>query len=257
VSLFRWPFRRLPHDETPRLVEHLRRAGVTQAWAGSFEGLLHRDVGGVNARLAEECQRHGDGLLVPFGCVNPALPDWQEDLRRCAEDHRMPGVRLHPDYHGYTLADPAFAELLTLAKQHGLVVQVALKMEDERTQHPRMPVPLVDAAPLIDLLPKHPGLPVVLLNALKDVRGEAAARLVMAGHVFFDIAFLESVGGIGRLIEQVPHERLLFGSCFPLFYFEAARLKLRESELGDFIEKAITRENARRLLRADGAPGMP
>jgi hypothetical protein len=41
VYLSRWPFRRLRGDETPELVAMLRRAGVTQAWAGSFDGVLH------------------------------------------------------------------------------------------------------------------------------------------------------------------------------------------------------------------------
>jgi hypothetical protein len=97
VSLSRWPFRRLAGDETPELVARLRKHGVVQAWAGSFDGILHWDVGGVNARLAAECRSHGGSLLVPFGCVNPKLPDWQEDLRRCQEDYRMPGIRLHPN----------------------------------------------------------------------------------------------------------------------------------------------------------------
>ena len=42
VSLFHWPFRRLPLDVTEKLVKKLRSLGVTQAWAGSFEGILHR-----------------------------------------------------------------------------------------------------------------------------------------------------------------------------------------------------------------------
>jgi len=245
LTLSRWPFRRCPLDETPALVAKLREHGVTQAWAGTFDGLLHKDVGSANARLAAECRAHA-GLLVPFGSVNPKLPDWEEELRRCTEIHRMPGIRLHPNYHGYKLDDPAFARLLALAAEKKLIVQLAVIMEDERTLHPFVQVPPVDTAPLADLLKKTPGLRLQLLNTFRTLRGEPLLRLAAAGaHV--EIATLEGVAGVANLLKQLPVERLLFGSHAPLFYFESAALKLKESVLTPDQDRAIRSSNALRL----------
>ena len=246
VYLSRWPFRRLPCDETPALVEKLRTAGVKQAWCGSFDGLLHKDIAAVNARLAEECKAHGDGekpLLIPFGSINPKLPDWKEDLRRCVEVHKMPGIRLHPNYHGYKLDDPDFAALISIAVEKKLLVQLAIRMEDPRTQHPLLQVPDVDATPLEALVKRHAGLRLVILNGLMPLRPDVVDKLAAAG-VSFEIAMLEGIAGITKLLKSVPLERILFGSYFPFFAWEAAKLKLQESALARFQVEAISEKNA-------------
>jgi predicted TIM-barrel fold metal-dependent hydrolase len=246
--LGRWPLRHLSGEDTADLVSRLRRHGVVQAWVGSIDGLLHRDMAAVNARLADACRRYGDGLLVPFGSVNPKLADWEDDLRRCVEEHHMPGIRLHPNYHGYKLDDPNFAKLLHLAAERGLIVQLALIMEDERTMHPLLRVEPTSVTGLPDLLKQTPGLRLVLLNSQRVLSGRALAGLIAAGEISVEIAMLEGVGGVANLLAQVPLNRVLFGSYAPVFYFESALLKLQESPLRDEQLGAIRGANARQLL---------
>lgn len=250
VTLSRWPFRRLPLDEMPALVEALQARGITQAWAGSFDALLNKDVASINARLAEDCAKNRNGMLLPFGAVNPKLPDWEEDLRRCAEDYGMRGIRLHPNYHSYALDDPLFARLLQLATERKLIVQITTAMEDERMMHPLMQVKPVDVNPLVDLLPTVPGARIVLLNALRTVPAPILPKIIGAGEVYAEIASLEGVGGIANILQRMPVERLLFGSHAPLFYVESALLKLKESPLMPEQRQAICSENAARLLAA-------
>ncbi|HUF09401.1 MAG TPA: amidohydrolase family protein [Rhodothermales bacterium] len=256
VHLFDWPFRRLKYARTGPLVEKLRGHRITQAWAGSFEAVLQKQLDGVNRRLAEECRIAGDGMLLPFGSVNPAWPDWEEDLRRCDEQHRMPGIRLYPGYHGYTLDHPEFVRLLAVAAQRGLLVQIAIRLEDERVHHPTLDAPLVDAAPLPGILKQVPSARVQLINSGEALHGRHVLDLVRDTQATFDIAAIEGNGGLGRLIDgthptydgPVGVERLLFGSHAPYFPCESALMKLFESPLVLGQLQQLMRGNAERLL---------
>jgi len=249
ISLGQWPFRHEELADGTALVRKLREHGVTQAWAGSFEALLHKDISSVNARLVEDCKRSGDGLLVPIGALNPMLPGWEEDLRRCVEVHRMTAIRLHPNYHGFKLGDPIVERVLQLADERNLLVQISVLMEDERTLHPLVNVPATDTAPLSTVLKKFTKVRVQLLNALRTLRGDPLLALAVSG-VRFEIAMLEGVTGVANLLEKLPLDRLCFGSHSPFYYFESARLKLQESDLADIQMKAVCYETASRLLKA-------
>jgi predicted TIM-barrel fold metal-dependent hydrolase len=248
VSLSRWPFRRLRGDETPDLVAALRRHGVGQAWAGSFDGMLHKDLASVNTRLASECRTHGRGLLVPFGSVNPMLPDWQEDLRRCHEEHEMPGILLQPNYHGYDLKSPVAREVLSMTADRGLIVQMALRMEDERMQHPLVRVAPVDPAPLPGLVREVPKLRLVVMHWKGLLNSDLLRRLSSTGRVYFEISTMDGLDAFPNLLENASADRILFASNFPLFYFEAALFKVREASLTETQRQSIFEGNARRLL---------
>ena len=256
VTLSHWPMRRVPFDEPAAFLKQLRSHGVTQAWASSFEGLLHRDMAGVNARLAENCRTHGKDFWVPFGCVNPALPGWQEDLRRCREDHDMPGVRIFPGYHGYTLAEPRFAEFMDAVQEHGQILQIVITIEDVRVQHSRLQATPVDLQPLPELLASRPRLKVMLLNWNRALNVSVVPALASAGRVWIDIATQESVAGVSSLLKQVPAKAVVFGSHAPYYYFESAWLKLKESEISPGDLKLIQAENASRIMGQASEPAV-
>jgi uncharacterized protein len=258
VHLFQWPFRRLKFGNTPALVEKLRKHRITQAWAGSYESLFTKSVDLTNARLAKECRENGKGMLVPFGTVNPEWPDWEEDLRRCHEVHKMPGIRLYPGYHSFDLNHPEFARLITAAAKRGMIVQIVGDMDDTRVQHPIVETREFKFEPLVDIVKNNPAAQVQLLNWNLYVNDELLKKLVTETNVSLDIAWLESVGAIGRAIEgngwegpqtPVPVERFLFGSNAPLFPVEASTIKLFESPLTLQQMKSVMNENAGKLLK--------
>jgi uncharacterized protein len=256
VHLFEWPFRRLKYGGTDALIAKLRKHRITVVWAGSFEAVLEKQLDLVNRRLADECKAHGDGMLVPIGSVNPAWPDWAADLKQCHEQHGMPGIRLYPMYHGYALDHPEFSRLLDEAARRKMLVQIVLRLEDERVHHPALTVEAVDVSPLIDLLKNRLEAKVQLINSAGPLLGRNVAALVKETNVMFDIAATEGNGGVGRLIEgtnysyqgPIPVERLLFGSHAPYFPCESALLKLFESPFGLEQLHLLMHANARRFM---------
>lgn len=251
VYLGRCPVRRLPLDEPAKLAATLQSTGVTQAWAAPFESLLHRDLDPLNTRLAETCRSFDQGkFFIPIGAINPKLPGWRETLRRCSEVHNMLGIRVHPGHNNYTLNDSAFLELLSEAQKRNLLVQIAILMEDPRTQHPRVIVPAVNPTPLIKVLPKFPTLRLQLTNSLRSVTNTKLLTDLSKLKVHFEISMLEGMSGVKTLLTKVPDIQACYGSYAPFFYPVSASLKIKESqpELTDAQVQSLTHGNAEKLI---------
>ena len=244
VSLFQWPFRRLSLDDTESLEKKLRSLGVTEAWAGSFEGIFHRNLAEANARLAKECRDHP--LFVPIGSINPSLPGWEDDLRRCFEEHKMIGIRLHPNYHGYSLSSPAFARLVNLVSEAGRFIQLVVAMEDTRTQNEQLRVEDVDLSQLVTILKSNSLARIQLLN--HRPRASFLTQIAELPGIYFDTARVEGTDGVPSLVESVKPDRVLFGSHSPFLIPEAALIRTHESgQLDHAALNAVLSRNAERL----------
>lgn len=256
INLFDWPFRALKYRDTKSLVAKLKKHRVVGAWAGSFDALLAKDMNGVNTRLAAECRAHGKDFLIPFGSVNLAWPDWEEDLRRCHEVHKMPGIRIYPGYQPFDLNHPEMETLVKMTSDRGLILQIVFGMEDPRVHHPIINVGPVTFAPLLQIMKSVSKAKVQLLHFDGAIRGEALSQFMASQSTFMDISRLEGNGAVGRMIGavqglnsgRVPFERMVFGSHAPFFPLETALLKLVESPLDTQQLHAIMQGNARRLM---------
>jgi len=256
VNLFDWPFRALKYRDTKSLVAKLKKHRIIEAWAGSFDALLSKDMNGVNTRLAIECREHGLGFLIPFGSVNLAWPDWEEDVRRCHEIHKMPGLRIYPGYQPFDLDHPGIESLVRMTSERGLILQVVFGMEDPRVYHPIINVGPVTFAPLLKAVESTPNAKVQLLHFSGSAKGDDLSQFMVQANTFMDISRLEGNGAVGRMVgsiaglpsARVPVERIVFGSHAPYFPVETALLKLIESPLAAQQLRAIMQGNARRLL---------
>lgn len=247
LHLSRYPTRRLPADEPARLIDLLKKHDVARGWACSFDALLHKDISSVNRRIAQECAASGDRLL-PVGAINPVLPGWQEDLRRCQEDHHMRVIRLHPNYHDYKLDDPLLEQVLAEATGRKMIVQISLNMEDDRTHHRMLRVPPLVITPLPKLLAKYPGARLMLLNNRVPLTKPLADQFRKAGECYFDIAMTESVENVARQVEAIGPDRVVFGSHAPFYVLESAMLKIRESAFPSDVANQVLSGNALKLL---------
>lgn len=225
----------------PLTEDFLRERHIHEAWVAPYEALLQRDLAAVNARHVERCS----GRLKPVGVVHPGLLGWQDDLRRCQQEHGLRMLRLYPGYHGYTLGDASLVRLIEDATEAGMRVQIVAQMEDTRTQHPLLQVKPVDFKPLAALLKQVPEARIMILNA-----NAVMAQTVLRGlpNLWLDMAMIEGVGGVENLLQHWPTERLVYGSHAPFFYAESSLLKLQESELTETQLNSIRNGNPRAWL---------
>jgi predicted TIM-barrel fold metal-dependent hydrolase len=254
IYLGHWPHQTLTSEDPAKLVAQLRKSGVTQAWTGSFDGLFHKDVAAVNNRLAGTCTEFGEGLFIPFGTVNPTLPDWEEDIRRCHESFHMPGIRLHPNYHGYKLDDPRFSRILEMAAARGMIVQLVSWMEDERHFLLSPSTTRVDLKPLADRA-------AVLLNVRLLVSGsdwtsgtETMRPLSQTKQIYFDCTRARTASDVRRIVDAANVDRVVFGSGAPLHNLEDDIARLQEAKLSDSHWQLITSKNASGLLTKNTKP---
>lgn len=239
-----WPFRQLRHNTAEELVRRMDERGIDRAVVASIDGILYRNVHPANESLSAQTRPFRD-RLIPFATLNPTYPGWREDMRRCAEDLELCGLRLYPQYHGYCLGDADGLALIDVAAELGWAIQVPMRVVDRRQRHKWDLAEDLAPEALYAALAQRPQVRWMLLNGL----GLDGARLGK-GRYLVEISRMTAVlqRNIQALIESAGPEHLAFGTGMPFKVPEPALLKLEVLDASPEVVERIAWRNAYEML---------
>ncbi len=240
-----WAFRQLRHNSAEALVQRMDVHGIDRAVVASIHGILYKNVHLSNEELAEQIHLYRD-RLIPFATLNPTYPGWREDLRRCVEDLGLEGIRLYPQYHRYSLTDPAGLELIDAVTALGWTVQVPMRIVDRRQRHPWDLARDITPGEFVAAFSVRPETRWMVLNGL----GFDPTQLADSARFVIEISRMTSVlqRNIPILIEAIGAEHLVFGTGMPFKVPEPALLKLEALDVAAEVKERIAWRNAAEML---------
>ena len=243
VLMGHYPFRPFPrpsHDPH-QIKDYLQERGIQRACLASLHAAFYADPQQGNAEVLPQIRQ--DNFFLPVATLNPALPNWRATLARAADEYGCHMVRLLPNYHQYSLAEPFVDDFLDAVQQLGVVIAIVKRLEDERMHPQLMKVPTVDNAEIVTLA-QHYDQPVLILSAyLHEIK-----ELAVVPNLYFDLAFAETLNTMQRLTEAVTPDRLLFSTHTPFFYAEAAIGKITQWQTSPENRAGVARGNLTHLL---------
>jgi hypothetical protein len=203
--------------------------GIRPKGTGMAEDLLTRmDTGGIHRAVVHtaatapaqvipannwvlEVKERFD-RFIPFGTVHPGYEKWEQELDRL-EERGISGIKLHPDFQGIWLNDPALYPLLE-AVQGRFIVMVHVGDDLPPEKNPSCP------RKLAGVLDKFPGLTVIAAHLGGYRQWDLALEFLAGRDVYVDtsssLPFIPS-DLLAKIVNRHSRERLLFGSDYPLF----------------------------------------
>jgi hypothetical protein len=249
-------FRQLRHNTGPGLVRLMDRFGVKRAVVSSAAAITYRNAQAGNEEIAAEVEAHRS-RLIPFAVLNPAYAGWEHDLKVCHEQFGMRGLRVYPRWHNYSLTDRRCRALVEAAAERRMVVSIPQRVEDRRQQHWLVDVPDVELAEIAELIRACPKARFLVANC-SGVAGSPLGRRGgdLPENYAVEISRLTTEFGneVGRLLDSLGQDRVLFGTGMPFHYPGPALARIEMLQAGEAVKDAIRFRNAERWLGLTGQP---
>ena len=194
---------------------------------------------------------NSDPRAIAFGTMHPGYAEWEKELDRL-ERNGIRGLKLHPDFQGFAMDDPALFPIFEACQGRFIILFHVGSATDRPLEAPTSPWKArhVHACfPRLDMIAAHFGGYQMWGHALEvfsDPPGE---------HLWFDTSSTSpfvNTATLRRLLAMVPEDHYFFGTDWPLYTPEEERARfLRVSGCSEaFLERLMG--NAAPLLRQYG-----
>ncbi len=198
-------------------------------------------------QFADDTNRSFGQRLSSLWSVHPCSPNIGETLEK-AKSHGIKGIKIHPDYMGFRITDPAFDALFDACDQLGMfiVTHSGFDPYSPRTIHAtsEMLKKRIEEHPRLTLIAAHFGC-----NGMWDEFEED----LIGSNIYFDTSLPLnppfSREQARRMILHHDPNRILFGSDIPWATGSDAIRFIESLRLPDDLTDNIMCRNAQSLLR--------
>lgn len=244
-------FQQLRCNTADGLLQLMDRKGIDRAAVSSASAITYRNSQAGNEEVAAEVKSHRD-RLIPLAVINPSYVGWRDDLETCHQEFGMKGLRLYPKWHNYKLTDPACRELIAAATERQMAVSIPIRAEDARQRSWLADVPDVPLAELVELVKACPSAQFIFVNGTRFDNSPLGQKgNSLPTNYTIDLARVSPVmtEELGKLLNNLGADRLVFGSGMPFNYPDPALLNLELLAASDEEREKIRWKNAVRVLR--------
>ncbi len=244
-----WPFRRLPYSQPENLLRKMDDLGIEKAVISRLENVFFKDLLVGNRELHTIVQAHPD-RFIPAYTINPAYPGWDEDLQICLEELGARHLRLHPNYHQYELLGKENLRLLETAREHGLLILIAIGLEDARHHHKLVRVPDVAASDIAQTVNAFPQVRFLVTGGRFGEVTSIWRSVDKTENLYVENSRVQGpIHDVAKLCNSIGPDHVLFGSNAPLHYHESAQLSIEtETQIADVVKQKLFHDNAARLF---------
>ncbi len=249
-----FPFRGFPQTSTQSLKKLAQEYSVGGAVVSSFSEIFWENNFDAAKRLADEIR--GDDFFAHFLVVNPTYPRQLEELPEVLSETGARGIRLLPNYHEYRLWDESALKLFRFAHERDLPIQIFREIQDERMHYMRhfAPTAAADFEWFLSALntAEIPGCRVLLSGLTFADLGRMGEALREHKTVYADLSRVRGpLFSAERLVNEQKHDRLVFGSLWPIQILAATLLQITGSEMDEAMRAKILNGNWRAFCGGD------